>query len=280
MKDYFLKMVILVSIFLLHNNVKAENYPFKVRKSGSGVQSIIFIPGFASSGDVWDETAARYQNKYTCYVLTMAGFAGVKAVSNPSFAGWENAIAAYIKENNINRPVIIGHSMGGALAMALAADCPELIEKIVVADALPCLAALTNPSFKANANNDCSAIVKQITTMPNDYFKQMQEKSISGLLQDTSKQKKVLEWSINSDRNTFASVYCDFLNIDLRQKINNIRCANLVMLESSFVNYKTQIEDQFKTWPNANLQYADKGLHFIMFDDSNWYFKQLDSFLQ
>jgi pimeloyl-ACP methyl ester carboxylesterase len=41
-------------------------------------------------------------------------------------------IATYIKNNKIEKPVIIGHSMGGGLAMAIAADYPELVGKIVI----------------------------------------------------------------------------------------------------------------------------------------------------
>lgn len=33
----------------------AEDYSFSVIKSGIGKKSVIFIPGFASSGDVWKE---------------------------------------------------------------------------------------------------------------------------------------------------------------------------------------------------------------------------------
>jgi pimeloyl-ACP methyl ester carboxylesterase len=39
-------------------------------------------------------------------------------------------IATYIKNNKIEKPVIIGHSMGGGLAMAIAADYPELVVKL------------------------------------------------------------------------------------------------------------------------------------------------------
>ena len=37
----------------------AEDYSFSVIKSGIGKKSVIFIPGFASSGDVWKEAVAE-----------------------------------------------------------------------------------------------------------------------------------------------------------------------------------------------------------------------------
>lgn len=258
---------------------KDNTYLFEVEITGSGDQSIIFIPGFSCSGDVWNETIINYKDNFTCYVLTMAGFAGASPKSNPTFAGWENSIAEYIKDNNIDKPIVIGHSMGGGLAMALAADYPDLIGKIIVVDALPCLSAIMDPTFKSKENNDCSEIIKSITSATEEEFYAMQKRNIPMLLSDTTKSELVISWSVKSDRATFAEMFCDFSNTDLRERISNIKCPALILLESNFVNFKSGIEEQYKNLKTADLQYADKGLHFIMYDDKEWYDNQLKNFI-
>ncbi|HMQ67823.1 MAG TPA: alpha/beta hydrolase [Ignavibacteria bacterium] len=271
-------VAILISI-VFTVRAKEKTYLFDVKITGSGVESIIFIPGFSCSGDVWDETVAQYKDNYTCYVLTMAGFAGTAPQPDPTFTGWENSIAEYIRDNNIDKPIIIGHSMGGGLAMALAADYPDIIGKIVVVDALPCLAAIMDPSFKSKENNDCSEMINSITSASDEEFYKMQKKNIPMLLADTSRSELVIGWSVKSDRTTFAEMYCDFSNTDLREKIAGIKCPALILLEASFANFKKGIEEQYKNLKTADLQYADKGLHFIMFDDKEWYENQLKKFI-
>ncbi|MGE8433902.1 alpha/beta fold hydrolase [Chryseobacterium joostei] len=256
-----------------------KTYPFEVKKTGKGKQSLLFIPGFASSGDVWNETTAKFEKDFTCYTLTMAGFAGAKPEADPTFKDWEKGIAAYIKDHKIQKPVIIGHSMGGGLALAIAADYPELVGKIVIIDTLPCLAAISNPAFTSKENNDCSAMISTFTAMPDEQFKKMQNQSIPRLLADTSMQDTVIDWSMRSDRKTFAKMFCDFSNTDLRETIKNIQCPSLILLEAYFVSLKPSIEAQYKNLKNANLQYSTKGLHFIMYDDKEWYFNQLNNFL-
>jgi pimeloyl-ACP methyl ester carboxylesterase len=255
------------------------NYPFEFEKSGNGIRTILFIPGFASSGEVWAETKSVYEKEYTCYILTMAGFADSEPSPNPSFENWKTGIADFIQEKNIEKPILIGHSMGGGLAMAIAADYPELVEKLIVVDALPCLAALTNPSFQHQESIDCSAILNQITTLPEEQFYQMQKMSVLQLIQNKEMMETVVNWSLKSDRQTFAQMYCDFSNTDLREKIKSIECPTLVLLESNFKNFKPAIEDQYKNLKTAELKYANKGLHFIMYDDKDWYFDQLANFL-
>lgn len=280
MKKYTLIITLLFTALSLNIFAQAKTYPFEVIKTGKGKQALLFIPGFASSGEVWNETKAAFEKDFTCYTLTMAGFAGVKPQPSPSFENWKTEIANYIKDNKIDKPIIIGHSMGGGLALAIAADYPELVSKIVVVDALPCLAALSDPSFKSKENNDCSAVVAQMTAMTDTQFYDMQKQMIPRLLQDTSKQALVVDWSVKSDRKTFAQIYCDFSNTDLRTKITAVKCPALILLESYFINLKPAIEGQYQNLKTADFQYANKGLHFIMYDDTAWYLSQLNTFIK
>lgn len=280
MKKFTFLLIIMLFFAAVCNIFGQEKtYPFEVKKTGKGKQSLLFIPGFASSGDVWNETTAKFEKDFTCYTLTMAGFAGAKPEADPTFKDWEKGIAAYIKDHKIQKPVIIGHSMGGGLALAIAADYPELVGKIVIVDTLPCLAAISNPTFTSKENNDCSAMISTFTAMPDEQFKKMQNQSIPRLLADTSMQDTVIDWSMRSDRKTFAKMFCDFSNTDLRETIKNIQCPSLILLEAYFVSLKPSIEAQYKNLKNANLQYSTKGLHFIMYDDKEWYFNQLNNFL-
>lgn len=280
MKKYKI-FFILVLVFAAVCNIfgQTKTYPFEVKKTGKGNQSIIFIPGFASSGEVWNDTVTQFDKKFSCYVLTMKGFAGVKPLADANFKDWEKGIAEYIKDQKIEKPIIIGHSMGGGLAMALAADYPELVSKIVVVDALPCLAALSDPNFKSKENNDCTTTINTLKAMSDEQFKQMQTGTIPHLVADPSMQETAISWSMKSDRTTFAKMYCDFSNTDLRKKIQTIQCPSLILLESYFVNFKPAIESQYKNLKDADMRYASKGLHFIMYDDKEWYFEQLNNFL-
>lgn len=277
----FTFLLIIILFFLAICNIFGQEtaYPFEVKKTGKGSQSLLFIPGFASSGDVWNETTAKFEKSFTCYTLTMAGFAGTKPQADASFKDWKKGIAAYIKNNKIDKPIIIGHSMGGGLALAIAADYPELVGKIVIVDTLPCLAAISDPNFTSKENNDCTSTITQLTAMNDDQFRKMQTQTMPRLLADTSMQETVINWSMKSDRKTFAKMYCDFSNTDLREKIKTIQCPSLILLESFFVNLKPTIEEQYKNLKNTNMQYASKGLHFIMYDDKDWYFNQLNNFL-
>ena len=57
---------------------------FRVHVSGTG-RPVLLIPGLASSGGTWTTTVAHLNDRCTCHVLTLAGFAGTPPVGGPVF---------------------------------------------------------------------------------------------------------------------------------------------------------------------------------------------------
>ncbi|MEG1056254.1 MAG: alpha/beta hydrolase, partial [Janthinobacterium sp.] len=122
---------------------------FTVEVTGQG-SPVILIPGLASSGAVWQSTVARLcgpQAGRQCHVLTLAGFAGVAPVDGDMLAQAEAQLAGYIAAQKLRQPAIIGHSLGGFLALKMAIDHPEHTGKLVIVDALPALGATQLPSI-------------------------------------------------------------------------------------------------------------------------------------
>ena len=119
---------------------------FQVKITGHG-QPMILIPGLASSGETWDSTVARYQDRYECHVLTLAGFAGVPRIPAPMLDKVRDDLAAYIRDKKLVKPIMVGHSLGGFVTLALASKYPDLPGKLVIVDALPSLAAMFQPDI-------------------------------------------------------------------------------------------------------------------------------------
>ncbi|MDR0537375.1 MAG: alpha/beta hydrolase [Tannerellaceae bacterium] len=270
-------ITLVTCLFLI--SLSAQEYPFSVTKTGSGKQALIFIPGFACSGEVWSETISELKEYYTCYALTMPGFSGTEPQPNPTFNDWKTQIAQFITTEQIQSPILIGHSMGGGLALAIASEYRDILKKLIIVDALPCLMALTNPGFKHNPNNDCTNIINRITAMNDEQFIQMQRISVATLCTEASKHEEIINWGLKSDRQTYAQIYCDYSNTDLREQLKTITIPTLILLEPQFKPIESVINDQYKNLPSAQIKYANKGLHFIMFDDKEWFINQVKNYL-
>lgn len=268
-------IILLLALLAAMKTFSQEKPSFHIVITGNAPKSALLIPGFGCSGKVWDETVAQLSKDYTCYVVTFAGFAGQQAQDSPHLKTWVNDLAAYIIKNKLSHPVVIGHSIGGGMALWLAAAHPELVSKLVIVDALPCLAAVQSPGYKVQANPDCSSMVTRYTSMSDTLFRQIQEKTMPALCADTNMQKTLVAWSMIGDRKTMGQIYCEFINTDLRDTLARISCPVLVLLEPSFKRMDTVMQQQYAGLKNKQILYANKGLHFIMNDDKEWYLQQL-----
>ena len=115
----------------------AADSAFSVQKVGKG-QPIILIPGLLSSGAVWSSTVERYKDRYELHVLTLAGFAGQPPLDSDAFLPIvRDAIVRYIRDQKLDRPVIVGHSLGGFLGFWIAATTPDAVGGVIAVDGVP-----------------------------------------------------------------------------------------------------------------------------------------------
>src|ERR671935_226720 len=107
---------------------------FTVQTVGGG-PPMVLIPGLSSSGDVWTSTVEKYRARYTCYVLTLAGFAGgpgaIPPTKGPYLARIRDELLEYIARNKLRRPVVVGHSLGGVIALWAAAVEPDTVGAVI-----------------------------------------------------------------------------------------------------------------------------------------------------
>jgi pimeloyl-ACP methyl ester carboxylesterase len=130
-----------VSLGLVGTPAAAQRFSpnrFSVEVRGTG-PDVILIPGLTSGRDVWRGTVAALPG-YRYHLIQVSGFAGEPARGNragPVVAPLADEIARYIADRHLVRPAIVGHSMGGTLAMMIAARRPDLAGRIMVVDMLP-----------------------------------------------------------------------------------------------------------------------------------------------
>ncbi|MGV3538816.1 MAG: alpha/beta fold hydrolase [Rufibacter sp.] len=280
---------LLTLLWFLALNAQAKAPSFKVVKSGKG-PAMILIPGLNSAGEVWDETVKHYQKNYTCYVLTLPGFAGQPAIKTDHFLNSvRDEIIAFVQENKIKKPVLVGHSLGGYMALALNVKAPELFGKTVVVDGLPFIGAVQNPSATVETIKPMADQFRKAMATPNAAAQKQQEASFgTTMATDSAHLKKIIDWGRKSDYTTTGQAMYEMYLSDLREDIATIKAPVLVLgAWYGYKNYGVTKEmttnmytAQFAKLPSAEIKVADTARHFIMYDEPAWMYAQMDAFLK
>ena len=111
----------------------------KVERHGDHGRPVILIPGLQGGPWVWQQTIAHLQQNHVVYVLTLAGFDGMPAPADGGnlFDRADASLLQLIEQSRMDKPVLVGHSLGGTLALRFAGEHADLIAGVVAVDGLP-----------------------------------------------------------------------------------------------------------------------------------------------
>lgn len=118
--------------------------PVRIDTSGSGPVHLVLVPGLGLRGEDMLPIFANQRDRYTLHAVTLAGCGGVPALPDPEGpiegTPWINAVSDAIAAHVLALPgkaVMVGHSLGGTLALGIATSHPDVVDGVVTLDGLP-----------------------------------------------------------------------------------------------------------------------------------------------
>lgn len=275
-----IKKLLFAFLILCTLSITAQDNPFKVDVVGTG-EPILLFPGFACTGDVWNDTVSELSKNYECHVFTFAGFGNVPAVEKPWLPKIKEGVLAYISENELENPILIGHSLGGALALWMATESSSY-KKLIVVDALPSTGALMMPDFKSEYMVYDSPYNKQLLEMNAADFENMANQMAGSMTSNKSKQLQIKDWMLQADRETYVYGYTDLLKLDLREDLSKINTPVTILAATEPYGLemaKSTYDTQYKALNEYTVEFANGSSHFIMYDQPKWFIENLKNVL-
>ncbi len=264
-------------------------YSFSVEKTGDG-PAMILIPGLYCSGEVWKETVARYKDRYTCYSLTLPGFAGRAPIrADTLLTAISREIVRFIEENKLKKPLLIGHSLGGWVALNVAMVNPSQIGGIVCVSSAPFLPGLAmGDKVTLDSARKIGIMIKgYMAAQTPEQIRAAQQYTLPTMIRDSGRIREVMEMAVRCDAATQGEVMAELFGIDLRPDMNKVKCPVLVLGDwASYKDYGATRENvlvkyrqQFAAAGHVTIAISDTAKHFIMFDEPTWFFSEVDKFL-
>lgn len=109
----------------------------RVEQHGDRGAAVILVPGLASGAWVFRDTIAALAGRHRVYAVTLPGFDGVPATAGDPVGNAVESLRELVASRGLEKPVVVGHSLGGTLGLVLAARYPDLVGGVVAVDGLP-----------------------------------------------------------------------------------------------------------------------------------------------
>ncbi len=243
----------------------------------SQTPALIILHGFFASARNWRQVAKNLSEQYHVYIIDLRNHGQSPHDAIMDYPAMANDIKQFIVEHGIKEANILGHSMGGKVAMYLALNTPDTINKLIVADISPTnykhsfdviISALKSVPL-ADINNRKQADELLSAAIPELSFRQF-------LLQNLVLVDGHYQWRI--DLNIFAA---SADNIIAFPEVESLipYTASVLFLAGADSNYIRK-EDVYSLFPNAKIECIQQAGHWLHAEQPDAFCVSVKQFLK
>jgi pimeloyl-ACP methyl ester carboxylesterase len=193
----------------------------------------------------------------------------------------------YIRDQKLDRPVIVGHSLGGFLGFWIAATTPDAVGGVIAVDGVPFLPALTNPGATADTSRPVAEQMRTLYASSTPAQLVAPSKmAMARMMRAESDVERTLAWVAASDPATTGRATYELLVTDLRKDVSAITAPVLLVGAeapasdaAARARLQAAYEAQVAAVPRHTVVMVDRARHFIMFDEPDALWSTMDTFL-
>ncbi len=258
-----------------------------VDRFGSGPMTLVLIPGLGCGTWVWAGTIEHFASDYTIYAITLPGFDGQPMTSRrPLFDAFSDDFWTLLSSAHIERPVVVGHSLGGTLAIALAEQHPDRLRAVVALDGLPVFPALATAT-PAQRQATAAKVAAPYASFTHAQLLASEERFMQAAATDPALATPAAELIAKSDPRAIAAWAQEDLENDLSPDLPKVTVPLLELMPYTVSPSNPYTQAQSLAFyqgllagaPHTVVEPVAPSRHFLMLDQPDTFYSALSKFL-
>lgn len=250
---------------------------------------LILIPGLASTADVWRGVADRLAGRRRLHLISVRGFGDLAPGANASgavMAAVAGEVRRYISDQSLDRPAVIGHSMGGQVGLRVAADAGARVGRVMVVDSSPFFPALISPQATAGDIEPIAQLAYQAIHFLGDEALRTRGRSMGLELGGAADAVLgAMGWQ-GGDRRVLAQSLYEVMTVDLRRRLPDITAPVTVVYgwSTDETSPRARTDSLFRgayarLRAPAVFERIEGAEHMVMIDQPNRFMAAVERFL-
>lgn len=235
---------------------------------------VVFLHGWLGSWRYWFPTMEVVAEQFRTYSFDFWGFGDSRRqASQISIQNYSDQVVRFLDELGIEKAILVGHSMGGMVALKTAIQYPERITRVatvgapIVGDSLSWLLKLTDRPLAADL----------FARLP--WLRRYLFKFFLGETSDPAV-NEVLDDSVKSSSNTLRRAVSSMWRTDLRPELHRLKVPALIVHGGHDDIVHPNQADLFDTISEAQVVMMPSSRHFPFLDEAELFNDVLLRFLK
>lgn len=236
----------------------AQNEPPPGVGRNHGDLDIVLIHGLGSSVAAWDDMAPYLMGTFRVFRFELAGHGSTPPVDDPTIDKETRRLGDFLAESGAIDPTLVGHGLGGMIALSYALDHPADVSRLILMDSAP------------RQLVDAEAKVEITKQMLDDYDTFVAERYLN-MSPDPDITDRILDQALRTDSASFISLLMSSFDYDVTDRLRGLSVPMLVIgseLMLPVAERSREILDQigFNNAPTLAYKRMGKTGHFVMLE--------------
>jgi|GEM_PF-1998339 len=225
---------------------------------GRGEREMVLIHGLGGNAEIWDECLPFLQGTFRVWTFELAGHGHTQPIMDPTIDKEVDRLAAFLKEQDIVYPTLVGHGMGGMIALKYTIEHPADVHRLIVLDAAP---------MQLASQEQKAAVGRELAVNYDDYV----FTRFANMTPDVDVTERIIDMALRTDSATFISLLMSSFDFDVSDQLYSMPVPMLVVgSELMFPSYEDsqQMLEQYGFGKARALSFKRMGGtgHFMMIE--------------
>ncbi len=183
------------------------------RKYGEG-PALIILHGLYGASDNWVSIARELADHFEVYVPDQRNHGASPHTDNHNYELLKDDLNGFMKQQSIEKATLLGHSMGGKVAMFFAVDHPEKVENLIVVDISP--RSYKDPEQPVPHKVDHENLIEALQEV--DFSRAENRMDIDMMLAQSVKSQRIRQFLLKNVKRKDQESFCWKLNLETLKK--------------------------------------------------------------
>ena len=210
-----------------------------------GAPPLVFLHGIGGAARAWRDQLDSLDNRYRTIAWDMPGYGGSQPLETASIATLAVALKDFLAQVNVEKPTLVGHSIGGMIVQQLLATDPAIAHAVVLAQ--------TSPAFgKADGDWQQAFIAARLGPLERgETMQQLAPTLVSELVGDDPAPRGLeiaRDCMASVPEATYKAMMLALLGFDLRGALKDIKVPTLLLAGSKDTNAPAPMMQKMATF--------------------------------